>query len=563
MKIKKIRMVNFKKFTDKTIEFDEINKISGKNGCGKTTIKEAILFCLYNKTLSGSSSDTSNYIKNGVSTSCKVSITFVKELAEFTLKRERSMKGSKLTFLDGSQSIEDSAITQRELDTIIPDYNKFQAVFNIGYFMNLPDKDKREFILELTPNIDKKDLFLKLGGKNSDIAKYGIHFGDSIKKELLAKGRETKQKLQKAEIELRAINYIDVPDDKISDVSAKLIRLKDDKNKWVKLQQEWEIYKVKKENIREALAKNNALKDKLLSLKVVGIEKPSNEKINKLKIRYEQLKRKINIPKEKCPTCLRTITDKHKDMVARINNKNNKKANEIQEKIEKLEDKYFRDLNIYEEDQKTKNEIEIIKSQITNIKKPKAPSGPPVRIDMIKLTNEIKRLERIDIDNKIARETMSQAKKHNEEMNVIKNNLEKLLFKESDNLLNLRRLYEIFAPSGLPAEEMKLKLKPIIARFKELIPGFKINTIKHLKNNIDTKEVFEVMVKGKEYYKLSLGEKMKVDIAMSMVINDMIKEDIGIFFLDNSEVIDKLPEIDEDGQWFISTVTNSAFKIDE
>ena len=66
----------------------------------------------------------------------------------------------------------------------------FQAVFNVGYFMKLPDKDKRSFILDLTKKVDREDLFFKLGGKESDIKKYRINFDDdSMYKELLSEGR--------------------------------------------------------------------------------------------------------------------------------------------------------------------------------------------------------------------------------------------------------------------------------------------------------------------------------------------------------------------------------------
>jgi hypothetical protein len=117
----------------------------------------------------------------------------------------------------------------------------------------------------------------------------------------------------------------------------------------------------------------------------------------------------------------------------------------------------------------------------------------------------------------------------------------------------------MFSPRGIPAEEMKIKLDPLQVQFKSFIPTAEITTIEMLKNEMGYKEVFKISVDGNDYAKLSLGEKTRVDISLSQIINSMLKEKIDMFFLDNSEILDTWVAIPS--QAFICKVTNQLLRI--
>ncbi|HFC76784.1 MAG TPA: hypothetical protein ENJ27_00990 [Candidatus Moranbacteria bacterium] len=459
----------------------------------------------------------------------------------------------------------DSQVAQRDIESIIPKYEEFQAVFNVGFFMKLPDKEKRNFILNLTKKIDKEELFYKLGGKKSDIKKYQIDFSDNIKDRILTLGNNAKQSLEKAEIELRSLNYMDIPDDEIvDDVSPELIRAKDTLKKRLESKRKREQWKEQYNLIKDKIKKNDEIKKRIEELKVVGIEKPSRDKITKLEVEYEKLKTKIAIPKrQKCPVCFRNINDDVKKKIEGINQKNKIKANKLKEQIKKLQEKYNDEMVIYNADQDAKREIEYLKNQIQDVKLPEKPKYELINEKNLKnLREKIEKLEQIDIKNRIAKEKVLQAKQHNEKLDKIKKKLERIIEINSEKIIDLRRLYKIFSPDGIPAEEMRLKLKPIRNKFRKLIPTLEINTVKKMKDGLNTKEVFEITVDGKEYNKLSTGEKTKVDIAISVVIDNMLKQKIGIYFIDNAETLDSIPEITKEGQWFISKVSDKKFNLE-
>ena len=73
MQIKAIRMKNWKCFTLETFEFNKLNIINRPNGTGKTSMFEAILFCLYGKRPTGFNFTT---MRNNPKSACVVTTVF-------------------------------------------------------------------------------------------------------------------------------------------------------------------------------------------------------------------------------------------------------------------------------------------------------------------------------------------------------------------------------------------------------------------------------------------------------------------------------------------------------
>lgn len=91
MQIKTIRMKNWKCFTLETFEFDKLNIINRPNGTGKTSMFEAILFCLYGKRPTGFNFTT---MRNNPKYACIVTTVFeyynpkIMEYCEVFVERE-------------------------------------------------------------------------------------------------------------------------------------------------------------------------------------------------------------------------------------------------------------------------------------------------------------------------------------------------------------------------------------------------------------------------------------------------------------------------------------------
>lgn len=170
MKIINIKFENFKNLKDNSYSFKDINIIKGKNGAGKSTIRDAVLFVFYNTTSDGGK-NTEKYISKG-ETYCKVEI----ETDKGIYTRAKSFTST--DFLKDNVSI-----TQKDVD--LPDIDIFNSVFLIGYFNTLSDKEKRKLILNTTERLDPEKLFIEVYGKKEWIKKYKLDLSnteDAIKK---------------------------------------------------------------------------------------------------------------------------------------------------------------------------------------------------------------------------------------------------------------------------------------------------------------------------------------------------------------------------------------------
>ena len=172
MKIVTLQVRNFKNLPNGVYEFKDENIISGRNGSGKSSIAEAIVFCLYGRTKTGS--NTSNDLIKNSEESCVVAIEF--DTGTTLVREESRFYGSKIQ-LNGD------VIDQKDLDEHIPNHKTLMSVFLIGYFFSQDEADQRDLILNLTDDIDLKELFIEVTRKPELLEKHLINF-KQIDKEL-------------------------------------------------------------------------------------------------------------------------------------------------------------------------------------------------------------------------------------------------------------------------------------------------------------------------------------------------------------------------------------------
>jgi len=555
MLLKKLKLQNFKKFQEKEFEFKEINKVYGKNGEGKSTIKDAVFFCFYGRTSEGSLPDATKYIRNGEA-KCMVEIEFEKDGQDFKVRRERTEKQTRITFIDGSQSEDDSVITQRELESIVPDYELMQCVFNCGYFMALPDKDKREFLLRLTPDIDKKKLYLKLGGTEELAHKYGFNWFDidSEHKKLLKINRENNDELVKAKAIIEDSKETEIPKNEFTDRSAELKEEKERYKKWLMVNQDWYSYEQRMDSYNKTIERNKALQleiDKPLE----EVLEPSKDNLNQLIAQKNECKTTIHIPEGKCPTCLQDISGEHQDKVARVNLIRSTKILELTKSINAEAESYSKKLEEYQKYVQANNEKQTLKNSIQIPLKPEKPTEEKFEYDSSK-ERECETLQR-NYENRLA-EIKLLTRQEEDRKDKIERLREKVTFLVGE-INEVNNLLPIFSKTGIPALEMRRKLDPILEEIKKVIPTAEIELLETLKNGIGEKEVFTLMSNGIEYDKCSTGEKMKVNCAISQIIDNLSGNKINMTFLDNGESVDEVPEMK--GQCFIAKVTNNSLEL--
>jgi DNA repair exonuclease SbcCD ATPase subunit len=155
LKIKSLKMTGFK-CHEKTASylFGDQNSITGDNFVGKTTISEGIVWGLYGTDLNGSNQSFDRLLNNN-SKSATVEIEV--EIDGEVNRVVRTRKGSSTTV-----DLNERHTKQDELDDLLPDRKIFLAAFTQKYFAGLTNKDQREFLINLLPALDPKEVLSKL-----------------------------------------------------------------------------------------------------------------------------------------------------------------------------------------------------------------------------------------------------------------------------------------------------------------------------------------------------------------------------------------------------------------
>lgn len=410
MRIKSLELKNFRSFPKTSFQFNDINNLSGKNGVGKTTIKEAIVFALYGRDLSGTNLNLDSQIKTGEA------MAIVKaEFDKFTIIRYKSRGKSKVLFSD-TPSVEPSEVAQRDFESILPEPVLFQSIFDVGYFMSLPEKTQKLILLENSIPLNLEEIAKKEYPWLSTLkTKIPVIFGDyeQERKRFLKIRNSRRANLAEKTGELKAINSFTSETEE--------------------------------------------------EIKTTGI------KISELRSLPNDVKR--------CDKCHQFLPNRELDL----------RLSELRR-------------------------LENLWSDLINRKNQKLNSAATLESEISELKQEI------------------------EEFSMI---------------------IDMLGPTGLPAIEMDLKLKPIVEFLSKRIPGFEIKTKKEIKTTLEEENTFLVTVGGKPYSRLSTGEQLKVDIAISETLDKLSNKAINMFFIDKVESLSTKPKRIE-GQTFIATVTNGS-----
>jgi len=223
IRITRLSMTNFKCFRDKELNLNEdIVTVRGRNGAGKTTIADAILFCLFGKNVEGQSDlelfktrENGKVVPN-LDHSVELTLTTNATTGPNEISLKRSIKevwvkkrGSEESVFKNNTCeyyVNGESYTKADYEKYISnlvDERVFRAITNPNYFPSLKWQDQREFLTRMVGSIEPEciantdelvALVHALDNSNDDIVSYLKHLKYQIK--------QIKDKLDKIPVRL-------------------------------------------------------------------------------------------------------------------------------------------------------------------------------------------------------------------------------------------------------------------------------------------------------------------------------------------------------------------------
>lgn len=275
MILSKLRLENFKKYRSKTIEFGEgLIGIIGKNGSGKSTIFEAILFALYGEAKSRGNKELLRNANASDKDAVVVELEFEFEGLLYRVIRE--FRGKTMT-ANAKLYKNEELITSgaKEVTASITSITKMSK----DAFVNTLFASQKELTsLSTLKNEDRKKMIRRL---------LGLEKIDFVEKELIEKSRELKREIEAFKEVLLGEAEIKQKEEQIKEnIASKEALVKDEKSKTKELEAlKSKDMEVKKE--LELFASTKEKKQKLASQLELTKNSKNIEILNQVKLNAE------------------------------------------------------------------------------------------------------------------------------------------------------------------------------------------------------------------------------------------------------------------------------------
>ena len=204
MKIKKITAKNFYSFKSLELDLEDYNGIvritgknkdsGGSNGSGKSSIFEAIVWGLFNKSIRKSTEES--LVNAKVGRDCEVTVLLEKEgIGEMEIRRCKRPTSLTFTINAQNRNKESAAETQKQIEELLDtDYKSFMASVVFGQhseisFLDSSPEDKRNIIkscFNLEEFFSKRNAVKELKSQYTSQLKVWNTLLDSLKKERAA-----------------------------------------------------------------------------------------------------------------------------------------------------------------------------------------------------------------------------------------------------------------------------------------------------------------------------------------------------------------------------------------
>ena len=604
MIIKKVNIERFRGIENYHFELnDKLNVFCGKNGIGKSSIIDAIMWVLCDETLVYGKQNADNRNSNNLKDEIKVSLeldngvvlerTYFdkwKEDADGNLRFDKvenkfAINGAKYSSKDYFDYIK-YTLLKLDRNIVVPkDYNILRSLMDYNYFGGIDYKVSRAFLEQL------------LGLTSDD---------DILKEEKFAPIRVDMQ-VQKYDISKVINKFKRCVDDDTKELDKKETLLyeyekqvdKSDKSDYDKLIAERdELFNAKFENEPEYLALNRQLEEIGKTIQeeeknvLQAIFKANqeiqqialngnncNSQLNKLQQDNEYIKRDGNkaielineLKKElektedeifienKCPECGYLL---NADGLEEFNKNKEQKSNEIKEKITIQKELIAKLHNDQENIVKQANDIKKHKEDLA--KQYFAKKDELVKLNAEKDNNtKVKELtaKKLEIEKQIETATNFYNGKKNERFSELNNSINELSIqgKLVDDIKNLKvEIKELKVDKAISEKNMlltkefkELKLQMIKDNISKVFPKLDIEIIEENENTGSIKEVCYLKLKGVEYKGINDGHRKLIGITFI----ENVKQKLNI--PDLPIIFDKYADIDNNMLNIILDNTNS------
>lgn len=317
MFITHIELTNFKCHTSSSFTFGKVNHFFGDNYAGKSSIGEAIVFCLFGNTKHGHKTLVKEYLQQG-KTSMRVLVKLLVNNEEYIIVRTMNSRGTTNVFIGNEEADE------KRIKNLIGDFQSFTYCFFPDIFPEEEKNTARSFLIDkLIPN--KKNL-----------EEYEREKNNLLKQQKSVSSSITFYEGQKAVLKKQLESFP-------SNQNLDIITLP-------------ENILVKKQHLKEELFSIQTQMDKLIQ---VG----ANHKANLVtcKEKLQELEAADQTSKEYCPTCHQKLPENQLHSVRLINQEKKSKLND---EIRALELKLEVEKREYQEISKQKV---IIETELKNL----------------------------------------------------------------------------------------------------------------------------------------------------------------------------------------------------
>ena len=272
MILSKLHLENFKKYTTYDIEFGEgLVGIIGKNGSGKSTIFEAILFGLYGESKKRGNKELVRNATASTKDAVVIELDFEFESTEYKVQRE--FRGKALSA--NAKFFKNGSLTTTGAKEVTSAIVKLTGMSKDAFMHTLFASQKELTSLSTLKNEERKKMIRKL---------LGLEKIDFVEKELVEKSRELKREISAFAEVLLGEDEIKVKQEQIkASVEKKNTLKKDEQNKTKELI----TLKDKEQSIKKELdvfTKTKEQKQKLLAGLELITSNKSLEMLNQAKL---------------------------------------------------------------------------------------------------------------------------------------------------------------------------------------------------------------------------------------------------------------------------------------
>lgn len=538
------------------IEFNsELNFIKGRNGAGKSTVKEAICFALCG-TDSVGTRNPKHLISND-STSTKV--TLITDKAEISRSLTRAGNGTLRLSIGGMAT----QYTQTQFETLIGHSDVVLSCFLPGFFIRLSTEKKQKVISDLMPKIDRAELFASMAGhilSPEHITRYGIERRADLVASSVSVDRRMAEREQarlvtehsQKEKTVQQVHAQIAPDtcgpilEKMAITAKAWDRYQSDMNSWS--ERSMAIERAIQDNALKA-TRREKLREQLNSLELIPV--PESEALifdAELSRLHDQLIPEPIAPAliktiddDHCPTCAQAVGLKHREKVQKANLKIKQNYDEQlsstqahnctlyaeMAKIKERRDTYNREaVRITNENNKISNIIRAFEMEIASLvdiripDETKKPTQPTEEFDVKEFRNiKAKHAEYLH-NTAVVEYQINESYRAREELPA--------LHEAINNHNNIISMYELIEKTFKMMPQEELKIQSSALEMGEGIQFVVGDEVKVFQNDMP-------------YELLSTGQRMKLDIKLCLKLNSLMTKPLNMVFVDDANLVDLVP----------------------